>query len=173
VTEAPPTELPPAAAADPATNAPAGCAEGCPVHRLGGSLIGLAGWLAAAVAACSVALIPYTPGEEVCGVWGCFPPLSALAAMHLLWCVALGAGVWAVGRWAPALRRPVGVVLLLASVGATAALVGNDVVRWIDGIPDGYRRFWPRRIAYRVSTLTDVPLVQSFLLGVWCLVRRR
>jgi hypothetical protein len=136
-------------------------------------LLAVVGWLLAAFAAVAVAFVPYDPGESLCGVWGCFPPLLALVSMHLLWCVALGAGVWAVGRWLPGLLRPVGVILVLATAVATGEYVARDVVHWLNGMPEGLRHDWPKRIAYRVLTLTDVPLVECLLVGAVCAVRGR
>jgi hypothetical protein len=138
-----------------------------------GALLAVAGWVAAAFAAVFVAGIPFDPGEAVCGVWGCFPPLPAVAALHLFWCVALSASVWAIARWRPWVLRPIGFVLLLASVAGTATFVGNDLLQWLSAMPVEYRHFWPKRVAYRVLTLTDVPLLQSALAGVFCIVRGR
>jgi hypothetical protein len=129
------------------------------------------GWLAAALVAVLIATVPYDPGESLCGSWGCFPPLPALVSMHALWFIALGASAWAVWRWVPALLRPLGLVLVLAAVAATAVLVSTDLTQWLSRMPDESRRFWPKRIGYRVFTLTDVPLVQALLVGAACAVR--
>jgi len=133
----------------------------------------VAGWLTAALAAVLVATIPYDPGESLCGPWGCFPPVLALVSMHLLWFVALGAGTWAVARWLPGLLRPLGFVLLLTGVVATGVYVTNDLVQWLSRMSDDLRPFWPKRVGYRLLTLSDVPLVQSTLVGTLCVVRGR
>src|SRR5262245_53022231 len=86
----------------------------CRRHAARGPLLTAMGWLLAALVALSVAAIPCDVGESMCGVWGCLPPIQALAAMHLFWCVTFGAGIHAIRRWRPGLLRPVGVVLLLA-----------------------------------------------------------
>ena len=164
-----PTTEPPAETALPAESANS-CPRACPRHAARGALLAAAGWLAAAVAAVFVASIPYDPGESLCGVWGCLPPLPALVAMHLLWCVALGAVVWTVGRRFPTLLRPLGLVLLLAAFVASAGLVANDLIDWLHQMPAEYRQFWPQRIGYRVVTLTDVPLVQSLFVGAGCAI---
>ena len=57
----------------------------------------LLAWLLSIVASVSIGLIPGNLiGESLCGVWGCFPPVQALASLHLLWLVALMPPVW---RW--------------------------------------------------------------------------
>lgn len=149
------------------TAAPPGpCA--CPRHAAMGPLLGVAGWLAAAVGALYVAEVPFDAGEALCGMWGCFPPLPALASMHLFWGVAFGAGVWAVARWRPVLLRPAGVVLVAGAVAAGAVLIERDLPRWFDSIPDEYHHYWPRRVAYAFAVTTDVPLLQAAAAGVVC-----
>ena|GEM_PF-6361764 len=149
------------------------CEKGCPIHATRGPLWALAGWLAAALATVFVAVIPYDPGESMCGVWGCFPPLTALVSLHLLWCVGLSASVWAMRRWFPMLLRPVGLFLLFAAIVATTVIIADDLSSWLSKTPDQFRQFWPKRVGYRLLTLTDVPLVQSMLVGVYCVIRGR
>ena len=142
------------------------CPASCPRHAaLRPVLIGIA-WLVAAVASLSVAAIPYDFGESLCGVWGCFPPITALAAMHLFWCVVFGAIIWAVREWRPASLRPAGVILLLVATAATAVVVGRDLFQWLEWMPAVERHYWPRRVAYILLTLTDIPLVQSLIAGI-------
>ena len=156
------TETPPAAA----------CPRACPRHAARGPLLAVAGWLAAGLAALSLATISADFDESLCGVWGCVPPIAPMVAMHLFWCVVLGAGVHALWRWRPGLLRPVGAVLVLAAGVTTAVVVGNDLSRWLD-IADSYRAFWPRRVAYILATSTDLPLVQSLVAGFVCLILAR
>ena len=144
------------------------CSRSCPRHAALAPVLMGVGWLAAAVAALSVAAIPYDFGESLCGVWGCFPPIPALAAVHLLWVVLLAAGVWAVLRWRRGLLRPVGWVLITASVATAATVLGGDVGAWVERVPAEYKVFWPKRVGYRLATLTDVPIVQALLAGVAC-----
>lgn len=148
------------------------CPSACRRRAARGPLLAAVCWLAAAVAALSVAAIPYDIGESLCGVWGCFPPVPALVAMHLFWCVVLAAGVHAVRGWRPGLLRPLGVVLILAALAATALVVGNDLNRWLE-LPDRYRSFWPRRVGYTLAITTDIPLIQSLAAGVGCLLLSR
>jgi hypothetical protein len=93
--------------------------------------------------------------------------------MHLFWCVVLGAAVWAICMWRPALLRPFGVVLFLAAAAATAGIVGKDLDDWLRGVPGEFHRYWPRRVAYTIATLTDVPLVQALVAGAACVALGR
>ena len=144
----------------------------CRRHAARGPLLAAAGWLAAAVAALAVAAVPYDISEPLCGVWGCFPPVPALVAIHLFWCVVLAAGVHAVRAGRPGLLRPLGVVLMLAAVATIAIVVGNDLTRWLE-LPDKYRSLWPRRVGYVLATSTDIPLLQSLAAGGVCLLLAR
>lgn len=146
------------------------CATGCRRHAAGGVLLAAAGWLAAAVSALAVAAVPFDFGESLCGVWGCFPPVPALAAMHLFWCVALAAGVHAVRTLRPNLLRPLSATLLLAAAVGIALIVGGDLRAWLAGASDSARAFWPRRVGYTFATKTDYPLLQVLAAGVVCLV---
>ncbi len=146
------------------------CSTGCRRHAARGQLLALVWWLGAAVAALSVAAVPFDFGEALCGVWGCLPPLSALVAMHLFWFVAFGAGVHAATATRPPLTRPLGVVLVLAALAGAVIVLGVDLSRWLEQVPDRYQSFWPRRLAYTLGTKTDLPLVQALAAGVACLV---
>jgi hypothetical protein len=89
---------------------------------------------------------------------------------HLLWCVVLGASAWAIRRWFPQLLRPLGFGLILSSLGATTALVWDDLQGWFAKVPAEYHQLWPKRIGYRLLTLTEVPLVQSLVAGAICAI---
>jgi hypothetical protein len=134
-------------------------------------LIGV-GWLAAAVASLLVAGIPYDT-EALCGIWGCFPPLPALAAMHLFWCIVFGASIWIICGWRPRLLQPLGVLLLLAATVTAAVVVGYDLERWFHRVTAQHHPFWWRRVAYTIATLSDVPLLQSIVAGVVCIMLGR
>lgn len=145
------------------------CSAGCGRHAARGPLLAAAGWLGAALAALAVAAVPFDPGEALCGVWGCLPPLPALAAMHLFWFVALGAAVHAASATRPPLVRTLGVVLVVAAVAGAVLVLGGDLSRWLDQVPDRHQRLWPRRLAYTLATKTDLPLAQALAAGGACL----
>ena len=86
--------------------------------------------------------------------------------MHLFWIVACAAVVWAVRTWRPELLTRVGGLLVATAVVGIAVVVGRDLSRWLELMPTEYRHFWPRRTAYAVLTLTDVPLVQALVAGL-------
>jgi hypothetical protein len=123
------------------------------------------GGSAAAAGAVLVARLPLDAGEALCGMGGCFPPLPPLLAMHLLWAVSVGAVAW--GAWVvrPSLLRPVGTLAVLTAVLAAAAVVGRDVLDWLQWVPAEDRHLWPQKIAHAVATHTDLPFVQVAATG--------
>ncbi len=142
----------------------------CRRHALKAPLVAAIVWLALAFVALSVGAVPYDVGESICGVWGCFPPLPALAAMHLLWCVVLGACVHAAHRWRPRILFPLGILLASAGGITAAVLLGTDLHRWLNQVHESNHSDWLRRVGYTLATATDVPIVQSLLASLACLV---
>lgn len=126
---------------------------------------GVVAWLCVASGALGVADIPGEYGGSMCGVWGCYPPLQALIAMHLFWFVAMVPVVLALAWYSPRHLRRIGVVMA-AGAGLTAVgVVGWDVVSWVRW-SDELRPHWPKRALYTLLTTSDVPLIQTFLAGI-------
>ncbi len=141
----------------------------CRRHSAGRRLIGLAGWLVAAGGAVSVAFIPMNVGESLCGIWGCFPPLQALVALHLLWAVGFAAMVWTLVTEKPSALLPVGGFLVLAAVATAAVILSRDVFYWFDHVPAEDHYHWPRRVGYTLATRIDLPILQLLAAGVVCI----
>ena len=133
----------------------------------------MTGWFAAAIASLFVVEIPYETEPSVCGVWGCYPPLQALAALHLFWCVVIGAVVWGIREWKPLFLRPLGMCLLIGAAATTIAIVGIDLILWYRGVSDVFQHLWPKRVVYIIATSSDVPLLQSLVAGIVCIVLGR
>lgn len=150
-----------------------GCRDVCPRHAFLNRLVEGGAWLVAALVSLLVAGIPYDDGEAFCGVWGCFPPFPALAAMHLFWCVAAGALVRILASFRPCLLRPAGIALMLVSAATGAAVIGIDLFRWFDWSPEQFHRYWLKRTAFTVITSTDIPFVQVFASGLVCFIASR
>jgi hypothetical protein len=142
----------------------------CPHDATRGVLYAVIGWLTAAILALSVSVIPFDFGESLCGVWGCLPPLPALVAMHLFWCVVFSAGVWTVCRWWPFQSRRIGIAILIIAFGLCFVVIGRDIINWLSLASPEDAHFWPRRMAYTIATQSDLPLLQSILAGAMCLI---
>ncbi|OWK47018.1 hypothetical protein [Fimbriiglobus ruber] len=130
-------------------------------------------WVIAAVGALTIAEWPGDVGESVCGVWGCFPPLQALLAMHVFWCVVLACFVWSVATWRPRALYFTGVALLIVGGSCLVAIVARDLSEWVSRMPEEYQAYWPRRVAYTLATHSDLPVVQALLAGVVCAIAGR
>lgn len=133
-------------------------------------------WFGAGVASVGVGLIPgdYT-GESFCGVGGCFPPVQALASLHLLWLLVL-----APPALAPARRRPgpvaerAGAVALVFGLLAIACVVTTGLTRWGQAPSDPrYSARAVRRAGYSLATRTDVPAIQLALTGTFVVIAAR
>jgi hypothetical protein len=142
------------------------CSSGCPLHRVRRPLYIAIVWLGAAVGALYVADIPHDFGESLCGAWGCLPPVQALAAMHLFWCVLFGAETWAIYQWRSSLLRPLGAALLLAGVGGIWLIVANDQISSAEPNPMGIHYWCLKRAAFVLATATNFPVVQAVFAGI-------
>jgi len=131
-------------------------------------VLGAVAWVCAAGVALALADVPGEFGGSLCGVWGCYPPLQAVAAMHLFWCVVFLPVVWGLNRFAPGRLTPAGYAMTIAALAA-AVVVRWDVSTWLDRSPAEYHAHWPKRAAQTLFTLTDVSLCQVFLAGLACL----
>lgn len=163
------TDNPEPVADSPRARSTIPCSRSCRRHTAMKPVLAAMGWLGAVVASLFVAAIPFDSEESVCGVWGCFPPLQALAALHLLWCVVLAAMVRSIWKWRPGLLLPIGCSLFILAAAATAGIVGRDLQVWFDRSPESFHLFWYKRIAYTIATLTDVPLAQTLLAALVCI----
>jgi hypothetical protein len=137
--------------------------------RIGKLVLGGIGWGLAAYAALSLASLPGDFGESWCGVWGCLPPVQALAAMHLFWVVVLCPLVgWGLTKGRPHQLRRAGMLLFFAALAGIVVVVGRDLVVWLAAVTPAFRAYWARRALYTVVTLSDVPLLQGLLAGAIC-----
>ena len=150
----------------PVMTPPGVCQNDCRLHRTMQSIFGATAWLAAGVAAISIHEIPCHWDEKFCGVWGCLPPLMSLLSLHLLWVVALAAGIHALSRLRPGLLRKSGISLLLVGGGGGFAIHGTNLARWIEDVPESHRSFWTHRLGYQIAVNTDFPMIPLLLVGL-------
>ncbi len=115
---------------------------------------------------------PWPTTHDICGPWGCGPPVTALIACHGAWLVIftpLAYVVPALTSWRHCRR----IGWLLQAVGMLGILGMGlyELAVWLPAVPESVRTYFGHRWAFSVVTLTDVPLVQSIVLGT-CLVHR-
>ncbi|VTT99569.1 unnamed protein product [Gemmataceae bacterium] len=139
-------------------------------------MIWILAWFGAVVASVGIGLIPgdYT-GESFCGVWGCFPPVQALASLHLLWLFVLVPPAVALARRRPGtVARRVGAAVLVFGLLAVACVVTTGLTQWGQSPTDPrYAAHAVRRVGYSLATRTDVPAIQLGLTGLFVVFAAR
>jgi hypothetical protein len=137
-----------------------------PVSRTWKLVLGGIGWGLAAFGALALGSLPGDFGHSLCGPWGCFPPIQALAAMHLFWVVVLLPLIgWGLAKGQSHQLRRAGGLLFFGAVLAIVAVAGRDLLAWLPSVPPEFQVYWARRALYTLVTLSDVPLVQVLLAG--------
>jgi len=138
--------------------------------------LGISVWAAALLGALSIANIKADWGHGVCGVWGCGPPLQSLVACHLAWLVVMAPPAVMLMR-SPRIpawfrRRIGGLLLLVATIGLVAIVVGQRI-QWWPSASDWQRSFFWQRCGFVLVTAIDLPLLQSLGLGSMLLGNHR
>jgi hypothetical protein len=140
-----------------------------PLARRLWGLFGLACWGLALFGALKVCDVPGEFSHGLCGVWGCLPPLQALAAMHLFWLVLLLPLGVLVGLYLPpGIARAVGLGVAAFATGLALTVVGRDVLNWMALVPDQYHVHAWRRALYALAIQTTLPGVQLSVAGALC-----
>lgn len=130
---------------------------------------GLGAWGLAAFGALKVGDVPGDFSHGLCGVWGCLPPLQALAAMHLFWLVVLAPlGVLGGRLLPPAVARTMGLSVLASALLVALVWVGRDVLDWMAHMPPEYHVHAWRRALYDVAAWVDLPALQIAIGGGLC-----
>ncbi|QVL31589.1 hypothetical protein KIH39_22525 [Telmatocola sphagniphila] len=142
------------------------CPLDCPIHKTRRPAWIAIGWLTAAVSSLYISDIPYDFGEELCGVWGCFPPLQSLIAMHAFWLIALLALVWVVHFRSSRFLRPLAAAFLAVGCFGAFGLAGKDLIRWCQSVSVEDQQYWPKRVGYILATSTDLPFVELAISGL-------
>ena len=134
-------------------------------------VLGLVVWAAAAYGVLMLHQLPGDLTHDLCGPWGCFPPVQALLAMHALWVLLLAPPVvWAAWRLPARRLRFAGKLLLALSLAVLLGVVGHEYTQWYQHTPEEFRKYFPHRVGYAVATLSDVPAVQGVIAGAALLV---
>jgi hypothetical protein len=123
-------------------------------------------WVAALYGVLSLHRISADLGHDICGPWGCGPPLQALLAWHGFWLVfatlpvAMAVTHWPKRRqwWAGVALTSTGLIGVLAIVGVQCFVAFQDVSR-------GQPAYLWQRSLFNLATFLDVPLVPMILTG--------
>ena len=108
----------------------------------------------------------FAQAHSICGIWGCGPPVKTLVMCHLAWCVILFPLAWIIP---PNYSRLVNIITgrtLIAAGLLTVLIIGTyEACTWLQRVGDAYQKYYFHRWAFVVITLTDVPIVQTVILG--------
>jgi hypothetical protein len=134
-------------------------------------VFGVGVWAVALFGVLSLNNLPGKYEGSFCGVWGCWPPLQALAAMHGFWTVLFIPPVgWAVRNFSPARLRLLGQVLTALGLLALITIITMGLLDWLPYNPEVYREFIPQRVLFVVANFVDFPAVQLVVAGLVCWV---
>lgn len=120
---------------------------------------GYAAWSAAVLTCFRFGQMRSALGSDLCGVWGCYPPLEAMLAMHAVWTLALVPLALAAGRLRPRLARRLSPTLLLLATAGVVWLAWRESP-WSEvgsRFPTG--RHFGRRLGMSILASVDYPIV--------------
>jgi hypothetical protein len=113
-------------------------------------------------------------GHDVCGPWGCGPPVPVLLACHGFWLVLMGPPAVLA-----ALRLPrkwiwrLGIGLASAGLYGLIAVAAGEAATWWPQASAWQRHYAGQRFLFALATFVDAPIMQSLVIGTGlCLARR-
>ncbi len=124
-------------------------------------------WTCAVLLVLSVRNIQGEWDHAVCGVWGCSPPLAAVASCQGVWAMVL----WPILIWFDSSfsRRVVRITantVLAVSLTALFAIVVYEYFHWYRFVGPASRKYFGQRLALSTFTQVDFPVVLLFLSGL-------
>jgi hypothetical protein len=123
-------------------------------------------WVAALFGFLSLHRISDDWGHDICGPWGCGPPLQALIGWHGFCLVAatLPVGI-AVSHWPKRRQWWTGVALASAGVAGVLVILGVQCVAAYQAVSQGQPAYLIQPWLFNLATFTSVPLVPMILAG--------
>lgn len=131
---------------------------------------GLVLWAIATYGILQIQAIEGEITHDLCGVWGCYPPLQALIAWHgflmMLALPLLTGMIYALQR--TGLRR-LGILLVVAALMGLGAIVVQELINWYPKVSEENQKYLLNRLLF-VAVQRDIPLIQTFLSAIICLM---
>ena len=122
-------------------------------------------WLAGLWGSLHVHKLDLLTGHDICGRWGCGPPLEALIGYHSFWTMILVPCAVVAGWYlAPSTSRRVGLAVLLASIVGTVAYVSWDVFNYF--VQAESTQYLVQRGLFTLVTTVDVPMIPTIFAGL-------
>jgi hypothetical protein len=134
------------------------------------TVVAISLWAAMLYAILQIATLQVAPDEvhQICGAWGCGPPLQTLVAWHGF-CLTLVMGpALAIGRFCSARStRVLGMISTILGVAMLLIVAVHEAVIWLPLIAPGQPTYFLQRYAYSVFYLhADYPMVPLLIMGV-------
>jgi hypothetical protein len=123
-------------------------------------------WVGTLYGLLSVHQISADLGHDICGPWGCGPPLQALVGWHgfCLVAAAFPVGI-AVTHWPKRRLWGIGVGVFSAGLIGVLVIFGLSCVSASQAVSSGQPPYLIQRFGFNLATFLDVPLVQMVLAG--------
>ncbi len=106
--------------------------------------------------------------HAVCGVWGCSPPLAAVASCQGVWAlVLLPILLWSDRTLSRRVVRITANTLLVVSLTGLFAIVVYEYFHWFRFVKPEFQKHFGHRLMLSTFTQVDFPVVILFLSGIW------
>lgn len=125
-------------------------------------------WTCAVLLVLSVRDVQGEWDHAVCGVWGCSPPLAAVASCQGVWgLVLLPILIWVNRSFSKRVVRISANTLLAVSLTAFLAIVVYEYFHWFSFVSPTSRNYFGHRLALATFSQVDFPIVLLSLSGFW------
>lgn len=125
-------------------------------------------WFCAVIMVLSFREIQGEWDHAVCGVWGCSPPLAAVAACQGVWGLILfPISHWVSHRYSERVTRITALTVLGIAIIAFVIIVVYEIFHWYLFVAPANRKYFGHRIALATLTQVDFPVVMLLLLGMY------
>jgi hypothetical protein len=142
-------------------------------HRLLVGAVATA-WIAALYGLLSLHRLTADWGHDICGPWGCGPPLQALIGWHGFWFVAASLPVaLAVRTWPKKRQWWIGLGLVATGLIGVLAIVGVQCFAAYQAVSQGQPAYLIQRCLFNLATFVNVPLVPMILAGAVLMISGR
>jgi len=104
---------------------------------------------------------------DICGPWGCGPPVQAIIGWQGFWFVLIAPSAGLLSWFYSANRvRQIGVALLGTGVLAMVGICIYQAVTWLPTINEGQPTYFIQRCLFTIVTATDLPTIPVTLSGL-------
>lgn len=125
-------------------------------------------WLAGLEGALQLQRLPSAlfGGHDICGPWGCGPPVPVLLACHGFWLVLIGPpAVLAAQHLTKKWIWRLGIGLATAGLCGLIGVAAWEAATWLPEASAWQRQYVGQRYLFALVTFVDAPILQSLVIG--------